>query len=56
MAVVPLDEGVVGEQPLGFDPQLGEVRERPLDEGGDGLGPFVAVQLAVGVARVVVDD
>lgn len=49
-AVVPVDEGVVGEQPLGFDPELVDVRERPLDEAGHGLGPLVAVQLAVGVA------
>ena len=41
-AVVPVDEGVVGEQPLRLDPELGEVGEAALDEGRDGVGAFVA--------------
>ena len=40
-AVVAVDEGVVGEQPLRLDPELVEVRERPLDEAGDRLCAFV---------------
>ncbi len=55
-AVVSVDEGVVGEQPPRLDPELGEVRQRALDEGCDRLGTLVRVKLAVGVAAVVVDD
>jgi hypothetical protein len=53
---VAVDEGVVGEQPFWLDPVLGEVRQCALDEAGDRVRPLVWVQLAVGVAGVVVDD
>src|SRR5438093_282886 len=55
-AAVPVGEGVVGEQSLRLDRELQEVCERALDEAGHGVGAFVPVQLAVGVAGVVVDD
>jgi hypothetical protein len=46
-AVVPVDEGVVGEQPPRFVVELGEVRQGPLDEADGRLGALIAVQLAL---------
>ena len=39
----------------GYDRSDPYSRKRPLDKAGDGVGSFVCVQLAVGVAAVVVD-
>jgi hypothetical protein len=55
-AVAAIDEGVVREQAPGRDPALGKVREATFEEGGDGLRSLVAVELAVDVAGVVVDE
>jgi len=41
---------------LRLDPELTEVGQAALDEAGDGLGTLVRVELAVGVAGVVVDE
>src|SRR5665213_710074 len=53
MAVAP---GVVGEHLLRPDAELGEVGQAAFDEGGHGHRSFVAMQLAVGVTGVVVDE
>jgi hypothetical protein len=53
---VAVDERVVGEQSFRLDPVGGEVRKATLDEGGHRRGAVVAVELAVGVAGVVVDE
>ena len=55
-AVVAVGPGVVAHQPLHVDPVAGEVSEAPLDEGGHGRRFLVAVEFAVGVAGVVVDE
>ncbi len=55
-AVVAVDEGVVGEQPLRLDAVGGVEGEPALDEGGDRRCSLVAVELAVGEPRVVVDE
>src|SRR5437764_14611157 len=48
--------GVVADQPLRLDPVLGEVGEAAFDEARHRCGFLVAVELAVGVAGVVVDE
>jgi hypothetical protein len=48
-------EGVVGHQPPGRDLVLVEGASARLEEAGDGLRPFVSVQLDVGEPRVVDD-
>ena len=47
---------VVAHQAFHLDPARGEVGESALDKAGDGCRLLVAVELAVGVAGVVVDD
>jgi hypothetical protein len=54
--VAGVGPGVVADQPLYLDSVCGEVGEAALDEAGHRLGFLVAVELAVGVAGVVVDD
>jgi hypothetical protein len=54
--VVGVGPGVVADEPLRLDPVLGEDGEPALDKAGHRGRPFVAVELAVGVARVVVDE
>jgi hypothetical protein len=56
-AVLGVGEGVVGHQPTGADGVAAAVEgQRAFEEGGDGAGALVVVQLDVGQARVVVDD
>src|SRR5205807_6505561 len=55
-AVVDVGEVVVGLQPSGRDPVAGEELQGAFNEGGDGGGLLVVVQLAVGQAGVVIDD
>jgi hypothetical protein len=51
-----VDECVAGEQPFWLD-AVGCVEGEPaLDKGGDRNGAFVAVELAVGEPRVVIDE
>ena len=54
--VVGVGPGVVGHDPLWLDAQRSIPVKRSADEGGDGVGALVGVQLGVGDARVVVDD
>ena len=44
-AVLDVGEGVVRQEPLGRDAVALEEDERPLEEGGDGGGPLVGVEL-----------
>ena len=53
--VAGVDPGVVADQPGGHDPLFGEGSQRPLNECRHRRRFLVAVQLAVGVAGVVVD-
>ena len=55
-AVAAIDVGIVGEQAPGLDPVRGVEGEAAFDEGGDGRGLLVWVELRVGQSRVVVDE
>jgi hypothetical protein len=55
-SVVGVGPGVIAHQSFHLDPVRGEVGESALNEAGDGCGLLVAVELAVGVAGVVVND
>jgi hypothetical protein len=55
-SVVGVGPRVVAHQPLDLDALRGEGGKTALEEAGDGRCSFVAVELAVGVARVVVDE
>src|SRR5215210_1721210 len=54
--VARVGPGVVADQSLRLDSPLGEVGETAFDEAGHGCGFVVTVELAVGVAGVVVDE
>jgi hypothetical protein len=55
-AVVDAGPGVVGLQPSWSDVVRCEELQGALDEGGDGLGLLVGVDLGEGQAGVVIDD
>jgi hypothetical protein len=55
-AVMRVGPRVVGLQPRRSDAVAGEEDQGALDEGRDGVGAFVALQLAVSQPRVIVDD
>jgi len=55
-AVARVDEGVVREQPLWLDPVRGIEGETLLEEAGDRRRPLVAVELALGQPRMIVDE
>src|SRR5207248_4621151 len=54
-AVLDVAEAIVGHQPLAGDAVALEEGERPLDERGHSLGPFVVVELDIGEPGLVVD-
>ena len=55
-AVLDVAEAVIRHQPFRDDALTFEEGERSFDEGGDGLGSLVVVELEIGESRVVVDD